>query len=115
MELVEGLVHNKFLIKKHEIVNAIANVNLVVLCKAMMPKLHATWWLKDQLIAFVWVQQKMTPREAMNHQIWIVKKAEALAAKDGPQSFKFIAHLIAGVNTLLQQKQDQEDQDDNEN
>jgi len=67
MELVEGLVHNKLLIKKHEIVNAIVNVNLVVLCKAMMPKLHATQQLKEQLIASIWVQQKTTPREAMNH------------------------------------------------
>jgi len=43
----------------------------------------------------------------------MIKKAEALTTKDGIQSLKFIAHLIAGVNSLLQQKQDQEDQDDN--
>ena len=43
----------------------------------------------------------------------IAKKAEALAAKDGMQRLEFIAHLIPGVNSLLQQKQDQEDQDNN--
>ena len=34
----------------------------------------------------------------------IMKKAEALAAKDGVQSFEFVAHSIKGVNALLQQK-----------
>ena len=44
----------------------------------------------------------------------IIKKAEALAAKDDVQSLEFVTRLIAGVNTLLQQKQDQEDQDNDE-
>jgi len=66
MELVGHTVHNRLQIKKHWIVNAIANINLEVLCKAVMPKLHTTQQLKEQLIAFVWVQQKMIPREAMN-------------------------------------------------
>ena len=39
------------------------------------------------------------------------KKSEALAAKDGMQSLKFVTHLIAGVKNLSQQNQDQEDQD----
>ena len=66
MELVKSLVHNKSLINEHWIVNAIANVNLAVLCKAMMPKHHTTQQRKEQLTAFIWVQQKTMPREAIN-------------------------------------------------
>ena len=42
----------------------------------------------------------------------IIKKVRTLAANNGMQSFKFATCLIAGVNSLLQQNQDQEDQDD---
>jgi len=69
MESVTGLVHDKSLIKERQIVNAIANINLAVLCKAVMPKHHTTQQLKEQLTAFDWAQQKTTPREATNCQI----------------------------------------------
>ena len=54
-------------------------------------------------------QGQVTLTKAPNQ---ITKKAESLATADGMQSLKSVTHLIAGVNTLLQQKQDQEDQDD---
>ena len=37
-----------------------------------------------------------------------IKKAKALAAKDGMQSLKFVTCLITGMNALLQQQKDQE-------
>jgi len=121
MELVGGTVHDKLLIKKHWIVSTIASVNLAFFLQGHAAKMPCNAAAKREIDGICLgtvedntlggheslnlntkrchTQGQVTLTLAPNE---VAKKAEALAAKDGMQRLKFVAWLIAGVNTLSQ-------------